>query len=93
MYTNTPTKKKNRKKSPVDLNGSSSLKIIFTLLIKLVAVHVQFSIVHIWHHSFKELLAFRWRPFGSLFRLQVGLPKQFIQKNQSGSRNGNQNKN
>ena len=56
VYTNTPTKQKSYKKSLVGFDGPNCLKIIFALLIELVAVYGRFSIIYIWHFGFKGLL-------------------------------------
>ena len=45
--------KKNCKGSPIGPGDSISLKMIFVLLPKVVAVHVQISIVYIWHFNLK----------------------------------------
>ena len=71
-HTNVSTEERGYKRSPVCLNGPSSLKMIFALLIKVIAVYVQFTIVHLWYFSFKRLLALRWRLSRSLVQLQVG---------------------
>ena len=92
LYTNTLTKEKNYKGSLIGPNGPSSLKIIFALLTKVVAVHVELSIVHIRHLSLKRLLMLCWRLSRFLVWLQVGLhklSKQFIGRRQSGGRSGN----
>ena len=56
VYTNTFIKKKSYKKSPVGPGGLSNLKITFVLLTKVIAVHMQFTIVYIWYLSFKKSL-------------------------------------
>ena len=72
-YTNAPTKKKNCKQSLFNPNYPSNLKMVFILLTKLVAVFVQFSIIHIRHLSFKQLFILCWKPAKFLVRLQVSL--------------------
>ena len=102
LYINTPTQKKSCKESLVGPIGPSSLKIIFAQLIKVIAVYVWLTIVHLWYLSLKKLLALRWKLSRSLVWLQVGpheLFKQFIggrwsrSRNWSRNRSGNQSEN
>ena len=101
LYTNVSTKNKSCKESLVGLGGSNSLKIIFLLLTKMVAVHVQLIIIYIQHFSLKSLLALHQKLFRSLVRLQVSLYEWFESfigsnqseswsRNQSGNENGTQ---
>ena len=63
--------------------------MIFALLAKVVAVHVQFTIRYIRHHSLKKSFALFWRLARSLVGLQVSLHEsfeQFIGRGRSGSR-------
>ena len=47
VHTKVPPEKKNRKKSRVGPGGSSSLKMIFAILTEVIAVYVQFTIIHL----------------------------------------------
>ena len=95
-HTYVFTEKKNCKRSPVGPSGQNGLKIIFALLIKVVAAHVQLSIVHIWYFSLKRLLALHWRLSRFLIWLQISLHElfeQFLRKMESKSQSGNGSKN
>ena len=62
--------------------------MIFALLAEVVAVHVRFIIVYIWHVSFKGSFALLSRLARSLVGLQVSLHElfeQFIGRRRSGS--------
>ena len=92
--TNILAKERSCKRSPVVPSGPSSLKMIFALLTKVIAVYVWLTIVHLWYFSLKGLLALRWRLSRSLVWLQVGLhelSEQFIGRgrSRSGNRSGN----
>ena len=96
VYTNVPMEKKSCKKSLVGSGGPSSLKLIFSLLKKVIAVYMQLTIIHLWYLSFKRLLALCRKLSRSLNCFQVSfheLSEQFIRKGQSESRSGNQSKN
>ena len=88
-YANIPTKKKSCKKGSVGPDSPRGLKMIFTLLAEVVAVHMRFTIIYIRHLSFKGLFALLWRLARHLVRLQVSLHEsfeQFIGRGRSGSR-------
>ena len=76
-YTDLPTKKGSCKESSVGPSGSRDLKIIFTLVAEVVAVHVWFTIIYIRYFSFKGLYAILWKLASSLVRLQVSLHESF----------------
>ena len=56
-YADVPAKKRSCKGGPVGSGSLKSLKMIFTLLAEVVAVHVRFIIIYIWHLSLKGLFA------------------------------------
>ena len=88
-YVNISKKKKSCKWGLIGPNSPRSLKIIFTLLAEVIAVHVQFTKIYIWHLSFKMLFVLLWRLARSLVGLQVSLHElfeQFIGRGRSGSR-------
>ena len=89
LYIDVPTKKRSCKEGLINSSGPKSLKIIFALLAKVVAVHVQFTIIYIWHLSFKRLFMLCWRLARSLVKLYVSfyeLFEQFIGRERSRSR-------
>ena len=82
-------RKEAAKEGLVGRGGPRGLKIIFTLLVEVVAVHVRFTIIYIWHFSFKGLFVLLWRLTRFLVGLQVSfheLFEQFIDRGQSWSR-------
>ena len=88
-YPDIPTKKRSCKGGLVGPGSPKGLKMIFTLLAKVLAVHVQFTIIYIWHLSLKKLFALLWRLARSLVGLQISLHKsfeQFIGRGRSGCR-------
>ena len=53
-YANVSIKKKSCKEDLVGSGDLKSLKMIFILLAEVLAVYMQFTIIYIWHFSFKE---------------------------------------
>ena len=58
-YVDIPAKKESCKGGLIGPSGPRGLKMIFTLLAKVVAVYVQFTIIYIQHLSLKGLFALR----------------------------------
>ena len=90
-HTHAPVEEQSCKGSPVWLSGPSSLKMIFALMTKVIAVYVWLTIVHLWYLSLKGLLTLRWRRFRSLVQLQIGshkLSEQFIREGRAGAGTG-----
>ena len=88
LYADVLLKKESCKGDSVGLDDPRGIKIIFTLLAEVVAVHMQFTIIYIQHLSFKGLFALLWRLAKFLVGLQVSLHKsfeQFIGRRQSRS--------
>ena len=88
VYTNIFTKKSSYKESLVGPISPNGLKIIFTLLTKVIVVYVLITIIHLQYFSLIGLLALWRRLFMSLVWLQVGLHElfeQFIDNNRSKS--------
>ena len=77
IYTNIPIEKKSCKRNLVDFGGPNGLKMIFILLTKVVAVHMQLIIIYFWYFSHKGLLVLCQKLFWSLIQLQVSLHELF----------------
>ena len=95
LYTNVHTEKRSCKGNRVSPGGPNGFKIIFALLIEVIAVYIQLIIIYLRYFSLKGSLALRQWLSRSLVCLQVGLHKLLeliIGSRQSKSWSGNRSR-